>query len=191
MTSVDWEKFWNKKARTYKTQDERNKISASMIGKGKKVLDVGCGRGDLMEMLQKDNVVLGIDFSIGMLKQCMKKGLKVVWGEAIDIPFPDNHFDVVCALGLIEYLPEDSKFIKEVYRVLKPGGIAVISFRNALFSKWSGREFEPERRSHNPDTIEFPGFKIEEIVFFHEHTPYMFAEEKYYCSGFVLKLRRK
>lgn len=193
MTSIDWNKFWDEKASTYETQNERNTIAASMVGEGKKVLDIGCGRGDLMEMLQKDNIVLGMDFSAKMLIHCYKKGLKVLWGEATDIPFEynpyvDNRFDAVTALGLIEYLPEDSKFIKEVYRVLKPGGTAIVSFRNELFSKWSGRDFEQERRSHNPDTVEFPGFKIEEIVFFHEHQPHKFEEEKYYHSGFIVKM---
>jgi ubiquinone/menaquinone biosynthesis C-methylase UbiE len=190
MSSVDWEQYWKEEADTYKTINERNQIASKMVGTGKKVLDVGCGHGELMDLLRKDNIVYGIDFTTKMVDDSIKKGLKVIWGEAENIPFPNNHFDTVCALGLIEYLPTDDSFLNEVKRVLKPNGIAIVSFRNALFSIWSGREFAPERRTHNPDKLQCKGFKIEEIVFHHEHFPHKFDEQKFYCSSFIAKLKK-
>ena len=133
MNSVNWEEFWKQEADTYKTTKERNIKASKLIDKGTYVLDVGCGHGELMELIQPTNDVFGIDFTMKMLEDCFKKGLKVMWGEAENIPFCNNHFDVVCALGLIEYLSEDEKFINEVYRVLKPNGTLVVSFRNSLF----------------------------------------------------------
>ena len=188
MPSIDWEAYWKEKASSYKTINERNLIASKMVGTGKKVLDVGCGHGELMDLLKPNNNVIGMDFNMKMIEENLKKESKVVWGTAEDIPFPNEHFDAVCALGLIEYLSSYKYFINEVHRVLKPKGTAIISFRNSLFSKWSGSEHEPERKSYDPDKVSFPNFRIDELKFFHEHLPHKVEDPKYYHSGFIIKM---
>jgi SAM-dependent methyltransferase len=169
---------------------ERNKKVARLVGSGRRVLDVGCGQGELMLLLAKGNTVSGLDFSQKMVGVCRSKGLFVKLGDAEKIPFLSGSFDVVCAVGLVEYLKSDDHFFQEVHRVLVPHGFAVVSFRNELFREWSGRVFEPERRSHNPDSVEFEGFQAERIVFLHEHFPHRFADQKYFHSSFLAKLRK-
>jgi len=190
MSSIDWKKYWIKKAPSFKTRKERNIETVKLVGENKKVLDVGCGHGELLELLQKNNDVVGIDFNKTMISSCLKKGLKVKFGEAESIPFEDASFDVVCALGLIEYLQTDDVFLKEIYRLLKPNGFTIISYRNELFSQWSKREFEPERRTHNPITLKYKDFSIEEIVFLNEHIPHKFKEKHFYHSAFLVKIKR-
>jgi len=190
MNSNDWKKYWIKKAPSFKTRKERNIEAVKLVGENKKVLDVGCGHGELLELLQKNNDVVGIDFNKIMLSSCFKKDLNVKFGEAENLPFKDNTFDVVCALGLIEYLQTDDIFLKEIQRVLKSDGFAIISYRNELFSKWSKREFVPERRTHNPITLKYKEFDIEKIVFLNEHIPHKFKEKHFYHSAFLVKIKR-
>lgn len=91
-------------------------------------LDVGCGTGAVMNMLKEKGFdVAGVDMSPLAISFSEKKGLSPVLGDATALPFDDNYFDVVTALDVVEHVENDSAAVKEMYRVLKPGGIAVIS----------------------------------------------------------------
>lgn len=53
--------------------------------------------------------------------------LEAVPGDALDMPFPDNSFDRVIAAEIFEHIPHDTAAIAEMYRVLRPGGLAVVT----------------------------------------------------------------
>ena len=53
-------------------------------------------------------------------------------GDCEYIDYPDNYFNVYVAMGLIEYMDDDLPMLKEIQRVLKPGGIAIVTIRNIL-----------------------------------------------------------
>ncbi len=98
----------------------------------KRVLDLGCGTGNLLEKLipRFDNVV-GIDLSDDMLSVASSKfkdndGLTLVRGKASDLPFQDDYFDMVSAYSLFHHLPEFAEPISEISRVLKSGGVLYI-----------------------------------------------------------------
>lgn len=91
-----------------------------------KSLDVGCGTGAVMEMFIKRGYnVEGVDPSDTALGFCKKKNLIVTKGIAGHLPYPDNSFDVVTALDVLEHVQEDIQAVIEIYRVLKPGGIFI------------------------------------------------------------------
>lgn len=103
--------------------------------KGDKILDVGCGDGFYLYLLSNLNLevdLTGTDFDARALVSARKnlKDRKVTLIKSDlmkKIPFDDESFDKVLACEVIEHLPDDIKGLKEVYRVLKPGGKIAIS----------------------------------------------------------------
>lgn len=109
--------------------------------KPKKVLDAGCGRGFYTAMLSKYSFIKeihGVDISNEYLTQAQKtagKSSKVFLkqGSIYDLPFPNNHFDTVICSEIFEHLDKDVKAMKEIHRVLKPGGILLASVPHQNF----------------------------------------------------------
>ena len=83
-----------------------------------KILDVGCGNGFVSQLYPNFDII-GIDISDGMLQNnpyvCKK-------ASAEAIPFEDNHFDFVICRSLLHHLEDPILGLKEMFRVLKPGG---------------------------------------------------------------------
>lgn len=106
------------------------------VEKGTKALDVCTGTGDWAISLAKDvgheGEVIGLDFSKNMLKVANEKlnelkidHLSFVYGNAMELPFPDNSFDYVTIGFGLRNVPDYEKVLQELYRVTKPGGMAV------------------------------------------------------------------
>jgi ubiquinone/menaquinone biosynthesis C-methylase UbiE len=105
--------------------------------KGKKVLEIGVGIGiDAKQFAQNGAIFTGIDLTPNAVKISKKlfkmynlKGDFSV-ADAENLPFEDNFFDVVYSCGVLHHTPNTKETIKEVYRVLKPGGQAIIMLYN-------------------------------------------------------------
>jgi demethylmenaquinone methyltransferase / 2-methoxy-6-polyprenyl-1,4-benzoquinol methylase len=98
-----------------------------------KVLDVGCGTGDLsVELFEKTGAqVTGIDFCRPMLELAQVKAphLRFVEGDALRLPFSDAAFDCVTVAFALRNLASVEQGLAELKRVLKPGGVvAVLEF---------------------------------------------------------------
>lgn len=106
--------------------------------KGKeKVLEIGCGRGFYLKTLKSiwpDLEITGVDLNRKYLKRAKEfiGDLRVNLKEAnaTKLPFADKTFDRIIASEVLEHILEDEKAISEMYRVLKPGGIALITVPN-------------------------------------------------------------
>lgn len=94
-----------------------------------KVIDVGCGAGNLSkEITDAGYNVTSVDLSEEAIKYCRARGLKDLHvADAVQLPFQDNCFDAAVASEILEHIEEDSRALKEIYRVLKPGGVAIIT----------------------------------------------------------------
>jgi len=100
--------------------------------KDKNVLDLGCGYGRYIGMINKyAQTTVGLDISQRWLNYAKQKypNLKFVLGDACKIPLKDEVFDIIVTIGLFEYVNRDV-VIKEIYRVLKPEGVCIISVPN-------------------------------------------------------------
>jgi len=99
-------------------------VIRGMVGKdlGGHILDVGCGTG-IISRLYPDKDITGIDISEGMLRYHPGNCLR---GSADDIPFPDESFDAVIGRSILHHLDDPAKAIREMHRVLRPGGRLVL-----------------------------------------------------------------
>lgn len=106
------------------------------ISKIEKILDIGCGTGDICSTLAKKYVkpLIGLDVAQEMVEWCRKKydipGLSFSAGTILSLPFPDNSFTTVLSISVIEWIEDYEKAIREVARVLAPGGTWIVSIPN-------------------------------------------------------------
>lgn len=101
-----------------------------------RILDVGCGTGANLELLGQYGEAEGVDVSIDALQFCRARGLENVrQGEAEKLPYEDGAFDLVTALDVVEHLDDDLAGLREMRRVLRPGGRALL-FVPAFMFLW-------------------------------------------------------
>lgn len=104
-----------------------NRIFTSLPAGDKRILDVGCGTGANLELLSEFGQAEGVDVSADALAFCRQRGLThVKQGEAENLPYPDETFNLVTALDVVEHLDDDVAGLKEMRRVLRPGGRALL-----------------------------------------------------------------
>ncbi|TSC84660.1 MAG: ubiquinone/menaquinone biosynthesis methyltransferase [Parcubacteria group bacterium Gr01-1014_13] len=145
---------------------------------GKKVLDVGAGTGRLsVALANRDAQVTALDVSPKMLEKIKRKNAKIqtVVGDAESLPFKNETFEIVSAAFLIVHLKDPTRFFDEVYRVLKDGGIFVVTNINQKdppLVKTKEGQIIIESFYHRPEKIkeilESLAFNIEEEVFVKE-----------------------
>jgi len=112
------------------------KAEEELLDKGERLLDIGCGDGTLGHFAKnKYKEVYGIDISEEALRIAEKRGIivkKVNLNEE-KLPFENEYFDAVTCLDVIEHVFEPRDLIKEINRVLKRGGILIISTPNIRY----------------------------------------------------------
>ncbi|HSU55765.1 MAG TPA: class I SAM-dependent methyltransferase [Candidatus Dormibacteraeota bacterium] len=97
-----------------------------------RVLDVGCGRGWLLQQFRKAGWdVHGTELSEQAARYGREAlGLPIETGSLEDVSFPANHFDAITMWHVLEHVPEPAVMLKEVCRVMKPGGVLLVSVPN-------------------------------------------------------------
>ena len=101
-----------------------------------RILDVGCGTGANLQMLAQFGDAEGVDVSTDALDFCRARGLaEVKQGAAENLPFADASFDMVTGLDVVEHLDDDVAGLREMRRVLRPDGRAVL-FVPAFMFLW-------------------------------------------------------
>lgn len=115
-----------------------NEVASLSAGLAKgRVLDIGCGNGFILKALSKkvsDIEVFGFDNTFSLAKATKKRlGEKanILRASAnCQLPFIDNSFDLILSTDALEHLKDPSLLLKEIHRLLKPGGRAVITIPN-------------------------------------------------------------
>lgn len=118
------------------------------VPKRLRMLDLGCGTGGILRDWMDDHTCVGVDRSELALKICKKNGFdSLVRGDLTEFPFRPDSFDIVMLMDVIEHLPDDVGFLKNVSRVCSKGGRVVIAVP-AFQLLWSQHDvtFEHHRR---------------------------------------------
>ena len=102
---------------------------------GKRILEVGCGSGALLELLAPANQVVGVDAARDGIALCASRGID---GYCIDpssepLPFPDESFDFIICLETMEHMMSPYYALTEMRRVLKRGGRLIVSVPNPIW----------------------------------------------------------
>lgn len=134
----------------------RREMERFYFGRKLQLLDAGCGSGDVALALETDgHSVFGVDFAPAMIAECHRR-YGAVYPDRTDgesrfrvgdierLEFSDASFDIVYAVGLLEYLEQDGPFLAEVRRVLVPGGLLLVECKNRLFNAVSANRFTLE-----------------------------------------------
>src|SRR6201991_5115067 len=112
-------------------------LMAEMIERGSKVLDVGCGEGDLLQLLESRGIDgRGIELSREGVNRCVSKGLAVVQGDADTdlINYPDDAFDYVILSQTLQATRQPRVVLENLLRI---GSRALLTFPN--FGFWRMR----------------------------------------------------
>ncbi|MEZ4512020.1 MAG: methyltransferase domain-containing protein [Chloroflexota bacterium] len=132
----------------------RGTISLANLQPGESVLDIGCGTGDLILVMEpvigEAGTAVGLDVESAMIAQAQQKADKAgSWATfevatIEEIPYPDDTFDLVTSTAMIHHLTpaQVTKGLPEVYRVLKPNGrfliVDINTARRSLISRLPG-----------------------------------------------------
>jgi len=137
-------------SRTRSVVWEELKLLGKYISPGDKILDLGCGNGRLLQIFGEKNIeYFGVDNSEKLIKIAKEKYLHPpqVFGtqkfgrarisfqvtDALNLPFSDNFFDKVYSIAVLHHIPSTEfrlQFLKEIRRVLKPGGLLILTVWN-------------------------------------------------------------
>ncbi|MEP6714281.1 MAG: class I SAM-dependent methyltransferase [Terriglobia bacterium] len=135
----------------YALRIRRRKVMDLFDGDGGKVLDVGCGPGMMAsEVLRRDCEFWGVDPSENMIDICRSrfgtvKRAHFVIADALNLGLPDASFDLVMCMGVMDALQDRQLAVREMIRVLKPGGTLIITFtsQSSPYAVWKRNIFYP------------------------------------------------
>jgi len=107
---------------------------------GGKVLDVGCGVGLLLERFKGNDKIdiEGIEYSEFAAVKARERGFTVKVGTLEDAGYPENHFDAVTILYVLEHVPNPKEVLSAIYRLMKPGGFLCLSVPNYRYLRIRG-----------------------------------------------------
>jgi SAM-dependent methyltransferase len=93
-----------------------------------RVLDLGCGPGNLLDFLSPYGSTYGSDFSADALRFCAGRGFaRLFRADFHFLPVRADSFDLVTCIDVLEHLEDDRRAIGELHRILRPGGMLVVS----------------------------------------------------------------
>jgi ubiquinone/menaquinone biosynthesis C-methylase UbiE len=131
-------------------------VAQTLQSTSPKLLDCGCGAGDYVAAFVEDYQIdaFGIEYSAQKVRQAHNRYVlkdRVLEGNLETIPFPTDHFDAVLLNEVLEHVPDESRVLGEIHRILKNSGCLIVFSPNRWFPfethgvelKGSGRRVPP------------------------------------------------
>lgn len=134
---------------------------------GKRILDLGCGPGNTaLKLVQRSCQLTGLDISLEFVKHARQqvqpyREASWVQSDAENLPLANESFDVVVSMGTLHHLPNPEKAVREISRLLRPGGWLLAmepnatpypnsaEFYAAIMPVWLGRKLRTLRAARN------------------------------------------
>lgn len=130
----DWSRLYDvADGFTYHFHVRRQRVLDLLPERLGRVADVGCGPGVMVEaVLERGGTFEGVDLSPGMVREAAQRfghlnGVSFKQGNVEAMDLPDETYDQVICMAVIEYLKATDRALSEIARILRPGGIAVIT----------------------------------------------------------------
>jgi SAM-dependent methyltransferase len=115
-------------------------IAGLTLPEGTRILDAGCGSGRNMVDLQRHGAVTGVELSSTSVALARDRNAgEVVEGSVLEMPFADDSFELAVSLDVIEHLEDDHGALRELRRVVAPGGALLLTVP-AYQWLWSGHD---------------------------------------------------
>lgn len=133
-----------------------------------RALDIGAAAGGNTRVLEAAGWrATALEFEQSGVELARSRGLDVVQGDARQIPFPDDHFDLLVAYDVLEHIEEDDMVVAEIARVVRPGGKVLIAVP-ADPKLWSAHDVAVKhvRRYVRPELVtlfDTPAFSIDSV----------------------------
>jgi SAM-dependent methyltransferase len=148
-------------------------------GPGPRILDAGCGTGGNLVHLAPLGRAFGLDLVAEAAGGCRTRGVSVVRGSVLALPFPDRSFDVVTSFDVIyhAWVPDDRAAVAEMARLLRPEGLLLVRVP-ALRILWGAHDEAVQSRHR---------YKKAELVELLESRG-LSVERATYCNSFLFPL---
>jgi SAM-dependent methyltransferase len=136
-----------------------------------RVLDLGCGPGNMLDVLGAHGDVFGSDYSGDALRFCVGRGHRRLFqADFHDLPVRDASFDLVTCCDVLEHLAEDRRAIGELARILAPGGLLVATVPAFQFL-WGEHDtlYGHHRRYRAPELrerLQAAGLQVRRVTYF-------------------------
>jgi O-antigen chain-terminating methyltransferase len=146
-------------------------VKKAKIGQTERpILDVGCGRGEWLELLTENGLIAeGVDSNVFMIAECKARGLQVIEGDGVEYlrSLADNSRGAITGFHIIEHLPPRImvQLFRETFRVLQPGGLAIFETPNPENVLVGSNRFYSDPTHLRPLPKEYTGFVITSVGF--------------------------
>ncbi len=136
-----YDTYWQNRLLTkaVKSDQSPNEILESiepLLSKGKRLLDIGCGDGSIMEIaIDRYEEIHGCDISLNALSEAKEMGMLSLCADLNEgyVPYKDDSFECVTALEFLEHMINPLRILAEIKRVLKPSGRLVLTTPNIRY----------------------------------------------------------
>ncbi len=183
-TEIEEDKHWWFAGRTWSLLNMLDRV-LEPDGQ-KRVLDIGCGAGNMFHHLARYGPVVGVDNNPKPLAVARERGYDVREGQAENLPVDNESFELVSLLDTVEHCDDDIAVLRECYRVCAPGRYVVITVP-AFMWLWSHNdELNAHKRRYTAselaEKLKRVGFRVKRMTY-NNFLVFPLAAPLIYCVG--------